>query len=83
MNQSRQERSVINLFQQLKQYPVRFYEQYRMTPNTVFLLAFVGPRINRQDTHMRKAIEPETRLCVTLHLLATGINFNSIASTML
>lgn len=31
------------------------------------------------DTQMRKAIDPETRLYVTLHYLATGSSYNSIA----
>jgi hypothetical protein len=68
------------MFQQLRQYPDRFHAQYRMTSHTFdYLLAIVGPRIRRQDTVMRKAIDPETRLCVTLHFLATGMNFNSLA----
>ncbi|KAG0429118.1 hypothetical protein HPB47_023945 [Ixodes persulcatus] len=36
------------------------------------LLSRVGPRIARQDTVMRRAIPPETRLQVTLRFLATG-----------
>ncbi|CAN8013038.1 unnamed protein product, partial [Ixodes pacificus] len=36
------------------------------------LLARVGPRIKRQDTVMRRAITPATRLQVTLRYLATG-----------
>lgn len=36
------------------------------------LLARVGPRIERQDTVMRRAITPATRLQVTLRYLATG-----------
>lgn len=80
MNRSRTETSVINRFQQLKQYPDRFFELYRMTPETfTYLLSCIEHRIRRQDTQMRKAIEPETRLCVTLHYLATGLNMRNLA----
>uniref|UniRef100_A0A6G5A944 Uncharacterized protein n=1 Tax=Rhipicephalus microplus TaxID=6941 RepID=A0A6G5A944_RHIMP len=38
----------------------------------VQLLSLVGPRIQRQDTVMRRAISAETRLQVTLRYLASG-----------
>lgn len=36
------------------------------------LLARLGPRIEKEDTHYRKSIPPEVRLAVTLRFLATG-----------
>lgn len=52
MNQTRQQSSTINRFQQLKQHPDRFYQMFRMSPATFeYLLAIVGPRIRRKDTH--------------------------------
>lgn len=80
MNLTRRESSVVNRFQQLKDFPDRFFELYRMTPVVFqYLLNMVGPRIRRQDTQMRKAIDPETRLCVTLHFLACGLNLRNLA----
>lgn len=38
----------------------------------VQLLSLVGPRIERQDPVMRRAISAETRLQVTLRYLASG-----------
>ncbi|KAM7309617.1 uncharacterized protein ISCGN_006618 [Ixodes scapularis] len=43
------------------------------------LLSRVGPRIARQDTVMRRAIPPETRLQVTLRYLATGESHHSLS----
>lgn len=80
MNQTRQQSSTINRFQQLKQHPDRFYQMFRMSPATFeYLLAIVGPRIRRKDTQMRKTIDPETRLCVTLHHLSSGMNISNLA----
>ena len=42
------------------------------------ILAKVGPRIERQDTFMRKAMEPGLRLAITLRFLATGDSYKSI-----
>ena len=75
MNETREETSGFNRVQQLKEYPDKFYEQFRMSPETFYyLLATLTPRISKMDTQMRKAIDPETRLAVTLHHLATGSN---------
>lgn len=80
MNQTRADTSVLRRFEQLKQFPDRFIGVYRMTPGTFeYLLELVRPRIQRQDSNMRKCIDPETRLCVTLHFLAGGINFRNLA----
>ena len=35
-------------------------------------------RIERQDTHLRKAIPADMRLAITLHHLAEGASFSSI-----
>lgn len=42
------------------------------------LLARVGPRIEKQDTFMRKALEPGLRLALTLRYLATGDSYMSL-----
>lgn len=80
MNLTRRESSLMNRFYQLKNHPDRFKDNFRMTPGTFdYLLATVKHKIQRQDTQMRKAFDPETRLCVTLHFLATGVNFHQLA----
>lgn len=80
MNQTRNGTSVFNRFQQLKEHPDRFNEIFRMAPATfTYLLDIIRNRIKRQDTRMRKAIDPETRLCITLHHLTAGINFRNLA----
>ena len=38
------------------------------------LLSKVGPLIRKQDTKMRRSIEPEERLALTLRWLATGMH---------
>ncbi|KAK8764665.1 hypothetical protein V5799_032727 [Amblyomma americanum] len=43
------------------------------------LLSRVGPRIERQDTVMRKAIPAKTRLQVTLRYLASGESHHSLS----
>nr|XP_037289008.1 uncharacterized protein LOC119181833 [Rhipicephalus microplus] len=45
----------------------------------VQLLSLVGPRIQRQDTVMRRAISAETRLQVTLRYLASGESHHSLS----
>lgn len=42
------------------------------------LLQRVGPRIERQNTFMRKSLEPGLRLAVTLRYLATGDSYKSL-----
>lgn len=39
----------------------------------------ISHRIRRQDTTMRAAIPPDTRLCVALHFLVTGMSFTTLA----
>lgn len=80
MNLTRHDTSVFNRFQQLKDHPDRFHELFRMNPATFnYLLEIIRLRITRRDTHMRKSIDPETRLCITLHHLTAGINFRNLA----
>ena len=43
------------------------------------ILAMVSPLITRQDTMMRKAIDPGLKLAVTLHHLAEGASHSSVA----
>ncbi|KAL2092787.1 hypothetical protein ACEWY4_012585 [Coilia grayii] len=43
------------------------------------LLARVGPRIARENTHFRQAIGPAQRLAICLRYLATGDSFATIA----
>ena len=80
LNQTRAPTSIMNRVQQLKQHPDRFFELFRMTPSTFqYLLNLVINRIRRQDTQMRRAIDAETRLCITLHHLTSGVNFRNLA----
>lgn len=80
LNLSRKATSVFNRFQQLKEFHDRFHELFRMSSITFqYLLDVLRPRIIRQDTVMRAAIDPETRLCITLHFLTSGINFRQLA----
>lgn len=51
----------------------------RMTADDFdYLLQLVTPYIQKQDTHMRKAIPPGERLALTLRYLATGESFMSL-----
>lgn len=45
-----------------------------------YLLDLVTPIIAKQDTNMRKSIEPSQRLCVTLRFLATGDSYKSLST---
>ena len=74
LNQTRAPTSIMNRVQQLKQHPDRFFELFRMTPTFQYLLNLVINSIRRQDTQMRRAIDAETRLCITLHHLTSGVN---------
>ncbi len=52
----------------------------RITPEMWHhLLGRVGPRIKKQDTDQRCALEPGLKLAVTLRYLATGETFRSLA----
>jgi len=55
-----------------------------MPPATFdLLLELITPMIKKEDTHFRKAIPPpQERLALTLHFLATGNSFSSLAITL-
>ena len=42
------------------------------------LISRVGSRIEKQDSFMRKALEPRLRLAITLRYLATGDSYTSL-----
>ena len=53
----------------------------RMYPEEFdMLLRMVENRIRKQDTHMRRALTPRERLCLTLRFLATGLTLPNIIS---
>ena len=45
------------------------------------ILARITPRIKKQDTNFKKAIEPGLKLAVTLRFLATGEACKSLGTT--
>lgn len=52
----------------------------RMTPELFqTVLNLVAPKIEKQDTNYRKAIPAKERLALTLHFLATGNSYSSLA----
>lgn len=54
----------------------RFKRTLRLSPAAFDqLLEMVTPIIERQDTHLRKSVNPRKRLAVTLKFLATGNSF--------
>jgi len=54
----------------------------RMTPGIFNTLLFlVKPKIEKQDTNFRCAIPARERLALTLHFLATGNSYSSLAFT--
>jgi hypothetical protein len=56
------------------------YKNFQRVDPDLFheILARVGPRIEKQDTFMRKALEPGLRLAITLRYLATGNSYMSL-----
>lgn len=58
----------------------RIHEFFRLNREEfLHILSLIGPKIRREDTHMRKAITPKHRLAVTLRFLATGDSYESLA----
>jgi len=45
-----------------------------------YLLRLVAPILTKQDTNMHQAIEPTLKLAITLHHLAEGNSYKSIAN---
>ena len=62
------------------QYPKHLKSFLRMSVE-VFdeLLHIVGPAITRQDTSFKESIQPEDRLAVSLHYLATGTTSGAVS----
>lgn len=80
MNENREETSLMRRVNNVSNYPQRFHEQFRMSPGTFnYILDMIKHRIKKQDTQMRKAIDVNTRLAVTLYHLATGANHRQLA----
>ena len=68
------------LFEELKQDREYFFRFMRMTPERFdHLLSLVRPKIEKQDTHLRKAIKAEARLALTLQFLASGESQQSLS----
>lgn len=52
----------------------------RMTPEDFeFLLTRIAPRIQKRDTHLRKAITAKERFVVTLRFLASGDSYEDLS----
>lgn len=52
----------------------------RMTPEDFeFLLARIGPQIQKKDTHLRKAITPKERFVITMRFLASGDSYEDLS----
>ncbi|KAI2647457.1 nuclease HARBI1 [Labeo rohita] len=68
------------LVQELRLDDDRFQRYFRLDREQFDnLLSKVGPRIARQDTSYRHAIEPAERLAICLRFLATGDSYRTIA----
>ena len=60
---------------------LRFKKYFRMTPaNFDHLLSMVKHDLTKKDTNMRPAIVPGLKLAITLHHLAEGSSYSSIAA---
>lgn len=83
INRLRQAKGVYhNLLQELRnpQFSDRHRQYMRMSyEHFDHLLQMIKDRITKQDTVMRKAIEPGLKLAVTLHHLSQGSSFQTIA----
>ncbi len=52
----------------------------RMSPEDFeFLLSRIGHRIQKKDTHLRKAVSPMERLLITLRFLASGESYEDLS----
>jgi hypothetical protein len=59
--------------------PASFFNFMRMSPEMFDeVLRRVGPRIQKQDTHYRNALEPGLKLAITLRHLASGDKYPSL-----
>ena len=59
--------------------PAGFHNFLRVTPELFDqLLRRIAPRIEKQDTYMRKALEPGLKLAITLRYLASGDSYKSL-----
>lgn len=60
--------------------PCDWLENFRMSKQTfIYLCNQLRPEIERQDTHLRRAISTEQRVAVTLWCLATPSEYRTIA----
>ena len=82
INQLRDSKGVFgNLVTELRDHPDRHMKYLRMSPeNFDAILHMIRPLITKQDTVMRKSIQPAMKLAVTLHHLAKGASHVSIAA---
>lgn len=72
--------TVLQEFQNVADQQYMFKQFLRMDPETFNqLLELVKPLIQKQDTHLRKAISASERLAVTLRFLATGDSYKSLS----
>ncbi|KAK7175588.1 hypothetical protein R3I93_002497 [Phoxinus phoxinus] len=68
------------LVQELRLDDSRFQQYFRLDRSQFDnLLSKVGPRIGRQDTNYRRAINAAERLAICLRFLATGDSYRTIA----
>lgn len=75
--------SATNLMDELRNDDAGHFKNFcRMTPeNFDQLLNLVAPKIEKKNTNYRQAIPAKERLAITLHYLATGNSFTSLAYT--
>lgn len=71
---------VKKLINELRNEDISAFKQFvRISPMQFdFLLEMIKPIITKKNTIMRYAIDPETRLYITLRFLATGEAFRSL-----
>lgn len=69
-----------NLMREMAQEDVPGFKNFVRVEPALFqeLLTRIAPRIERQDTFMRKALEPGLRLALTLRYIATGDSYKSL-----